>query len=62
VGKLRSFYFPAFKKAGEAGAQTIMSSCQATDGIPSTVSKFLLQDALRTECGLKFNITGLTCV
>jgi beta-glucosidase len=53
VRKLRSFYLPPFRKAVEAGAQTIMSSYQATDGVPSSISKFLLQDTLRTEWGFQ---------
>jgi beta-glucosidase len=56
VRKLRSFYLPAFKKAVEAGAQTIMPSCQATDGFPSTITKSMLQDALRTEWGFQGHI------
>jgi beta-glucosidase len=37
----------------EASAQMIMSNYQTTEGIPSTISKFLLQDVLRTEWGFQ---------
>jgi beta-glucosidase len=53
VRKLRSWFLPPFKRAVEAGAKTIMSSYQATDGVPSSMNKFLLTDVLRKEWGFE---------
>ena len=48
---LRNIYFPAFKKAIDAGAETLMTSFNDNDGIPSTGNKWLLTDILRNEWG-----------
>ena len=48
---LRNVYFPAFKKAINAGAETLMTSFNDNDGIPSTGNKWLLTDILRDEWG-----------
>ncbi|MBQ9710904.1 MAG: glycoside hydrolase family 3 C-terminal domain-containing protein, partial [Bacteroidales bacterium] len=48
---LRNVYFPAFKKAIDAGAETLMTSFNDNDGIPSTGNKWLLTDILRDEWG-----------
>ena len=48
---LRNVYFPAFKKAIDAGAMTLMTSFNDNDGIPSTGNRWLLTDILRDEWG-----------
>jgi beta-glucosidase len=53
VRKLRAFFLPPFQRAVEAGALTFMSSYQATEGVPSTVNRFLLQQTLRDEWGFQ---------
>lgn len=50
---LRNVYFPAFKKAIDAGAETLMTSFNDNDGIPSTGNKWLLTDILRDEWGFE---------
>ena len=49
--ELRESFLPPFKKAIEAGALSVMTSYNSLDGIPSTCSKALLTDLLRTEWG-----------
>jgi beta-glucosidase len=46
---LRDVYLPPFKAALDAGAGTIMASFNEINGIPSTGSRFLLNDVLRNE-------------
>lgn len=48
---LRNVYFPAFKRAIDAGAETLMTSFNENDGIPSTGNRWLLTDILRNEWG-----------
>ncbi|MFQ3598403.1 MAG: beta-glucosidase BglX [Chloroherpetonaceae bacterium] len=50
---LREIYFPPFKAAVAAGAQTVMTSFNEVAGVPSSISKYLLTDVLRKEW--KFN-------
>jgi beta-glucosidase len=49
--QLFSEYMPAFKKAVEAGAATIMTSYNSIDGVPCTSNKYLLDDVLRKQWG-----------
>lgn len=48
---LRNVYFPPFEAAVKANAQTIMTSFNDNDGIPSSGNKFILRDVLRKEWG-----------
>lgn len=49
--KLRQTYLPAYKKALEAGAATVMSSFNDLNGVPCTGNEFLLKKILREEWG-----------
>ncbi|WP_028298763.1 glycoside hydrolase family 3 N-terminal domain-containing protein [Olivibacter sitiensis] len=40
-------YLPPFQKAVEAGALSVMTACNAIDGIPCSSNEFLLKDLLR---------------
>jgi beta-glucosidase len=47
--KLREEYLPSFKAAIDAGALSVMPAYNEVDGIPCTISKFLLQEILHEE-------------
>lgn len=47
-------YFPPFKAAVQAGAQSVMSAYNSIDGIPCTANPFLFEDVLRGQ----WNFTG----
>jgi beta-glucosidase len=49
--KLRSYFLPPFERAVRAGAMMFMTGYQSMDGVPSTASKWLLTDVLKTEWG-----------
>ena len=49
--QLRNIYLPPFEAAVKAGAQTLMTSFNDNDGVPSTGNEFLLKDVLRGEWG-----------
>src|SRR5690606_32242390 len=49
--KLRSWYLPPFERVAREGCGTFMLGYQATDGVPITINKWLLQDVLREEWG-----------
>lgn len=49
----RDVYLPPYKAGVEAGAQTLMASFNEIGGIPSSGSKYLLNDILRDEWGFK---------
>ena len=49
--ELQESVLPPFKKAINAGALSVMTSYNSLDGIPSTCSKALLTDLLRTQWG-----------
>ena len=51
--ELQESFLPPFKKAINAGALSVMTSYNSLDGIPSTCSKALLTDLLRTQWGFK---------
>lgn len=55
MSRLRMYnvYFPPYKAAVEAGAETVMSSFNEIDNIPATASKWLLEDVLRKQWGFK---------
>ena len=49
---LREVFFPPFERAvQEAGAMSVMASYNEIDGVPSHVSRWLLDDVLRREWG-----------
>ena len=49
--QLRNIYLPPFEAAVKAGAQTLMTSFNDNDGVPSTGNTFVLKDILRDELG-----------
>ncbi|MFC7363361.1 glycoside hydrolase family 3 N-terminal domain-containing protein [Nocardioides astragali] len=49
--KLRSWFFPPFERAVEAGVQTFMLGYQSMDGVPITANRWLLNDVLKDEWG-----------
>lgn len=49
--RLRQTYLPAYKKALEAGAATVMSSFNDLNGVPCTANDYLLRQILREEWG-----------
>lgn len=49
----RDIYLPPYKAGVEAGAQTLMASFNEIGGIPSSGSKYLLNDILRDEWHFK---------
>jgi beta-glucosidase len=46
-------YLPPYQAAIEAGAQSVMTSFNELDGVPSTGNKYLLTNLLRKELGFK---------
>ena len=51
--ELFSEHLAPFKMAVKAGAETVMTSYNSIDGIPSTSNSYLLKDILRNEWGFK---------
>ncbi len=49
--KLRTYFFRAFHRAVQAGAQTFMTGYQSIEGVPSTANRWLLTEVLREEWG-----------
>lgn len=49
IQKLHEVYLPPFKAAVEAGCQTIMPAFNDLNGIPCSMSKYLLNNVLREE-------------
>ncbi len=49
--KLRSFFFPPFERAAREGCLSFMTGYQSIDGVPSTASRWLLNDVLKEEWG-----------
>ena len=49
--QLRNIYLPPFEAAVKAGAQTLMTSFNDNDGVPSTGNAFVLKQVLRDEWG-----------
>lgn len=48
---LREVYFPPFKAAVDAGAETFMCSFNEIAGVPLSANKYILTDILRNEWG-----------
>lgn len=46
---LRTIYFPPFRAALEAGAETVMSSFNTINGVPASANPFTLTQVLRKE-------------
>ena len=51
--KLRQTYLPAYKKALDAGAATVMSSFNDLNGVPCTANEYILKQILRDEWGFE---------
>lgn len=51
--ELRENHFPAYKAAVDAGAEMIMTSFNALNGVPSSGNKWLFKDVLRDEWGFE---------
>lgn len=53
IGKRELFqsYLPPFRRAVEAGAQSVMVAYNSIDGIPCSSNTYLLEDILRNEWG-----------
>lgn len=51
--QLREFYLPAYREALNAGADMVMSSFNAIDGIPATGNEELLRSTLREAWGFE---------
>lgn len=49
--ELRENHFPAYKAAIDAGAEMIMTSFNALNGVPASGNKWLFKDILRDEWG-----------
>ncbi len=50
--RLRELYFPPFKAAIDAGADTFMTAFNDVSGVPATANRWLLTDVLRDEWGM----------
>jgi beta-glucosidase len=50
---LRDLHLPAFKAGVEAGAETVMASLNALDGVPGAVNEAMLNGVLRREWGFR---------
>ncbi len=48
---LREYHLPAFRKAVEAGALTVMVNSALINGIPTHINKHILTDILKNELG-----------
>ncbi len=65
MSHLRMFndYFPPYKAAIEAGVESVMSSFNDVDGVPSSANKWLLTDVLRDMWGFNgFVVSDYTSV
>lgn len=51
--EFRQYYLPAYKAAIDSGAEMIMTSFNILNGVPATISKWLIQDLLRNELNFK---------
>jgi beta-glucosidase len=47
--RLEEFFFPPFRAALAAGAQSVMTAYNSVNGIPATQNRFLLTDVLRQQ-------------
>ncbi|MEO8861018.1 MAG: glycoside hydrolase family 3 N-terminal domain-containing protein [Ginsengibacter sp.] len=48
---LREYHLPAFRKAVEAGARTVMVNSALINGVPTHINKHILTDILKNELG-----------
>ncbi|MHC8949485.1 beta-glucosidase BglX [Sphingobacterium hungaricum] len=56
-------YFPPYKAAVEAGAETVMTSFNDINGLPASANKWLMTDVLRNQWGFKgMVVTDYTAV
>ena len=55
---LREYHLPSFKAAVEAGIMSVMPSYNEIDGVPSHVSKWLLERILREEWGFEGHVVS----
>lgn len=55
MSRLRMYneYFPPYKGAVDAGAESVMASFNEIDGIPATANRWLLTEVLRKQWGFK---------
>jgi len=61
--KLRSWFLPPFERAVREGCRTFMLGYQATDGVPVTADRWLLDEVLRQEWGFTGTlVTDWDCV
>jgi beta-glucosidase len=51
--KLRSYFMPPFEQAAREGCMAFMTGYQSIDGVPSTASRWLLDEVLREEWGFE---------
>ena len=51
--QLREYFLPAFQRAIDAGALTLMVNSGEINGVPVHVSRYLLHDVLRKEMGFE---------
>jgi len=51
--KMRSYFLPPFEHAARSGAMTFMTGYQSIDGVPSTISPWLLTEVLKKEWGFR---------
>ncbi len=51
--KVREVFLPAFRKAVEAGASTVMTAYGSISGVPLTVHRELLREVLKDEIGFE---------
>ncbi len=61
--KMYQYYLPPYKAAVQAGVESVMTSFNEINGIPSTANKWLLTDLLRKQWGFKgFVVTDYTAI
>ena len=61
--KMYEYYLPPYKAAVDAGVESVMTSFNEINGIPSTGNKWLLTDLLRKQWGFKgFVVTDYTAI
>ena len=51
--RMFNYYMPPYKAAVDAGAQSVMTSFNVVDGVPSSGNKWLLTDVLRKMWGFR---------
>lgn len=61
--KMYQYYFPPYKAAIDAGAETVMTSFNEIDGMPSSGNSWLMNDVLRKQWGFKgFVVTDYAAI